>query len=558
MGKLSDKPAIADLVAICAARGLKRVIISPGSRNAPLSISFLGHGGFDVQVIGDERSAGFIALGMSQSDHKPTILVCTSGSALLNYLPAVSEAYYQRIPLLILSADRPEEWVDQMEGQTMRQRGSMSNFVNREFHLPQEAGSADRQWYSARLVNDAITATHWPKCGPVHVNIPLKEPLYGQIEASPEPKIIHPSISTPGLPSNYDKLKGEVSEAQKVMVILGLDKTQSVSADTLARLAKKGVVILNETSSNSASPQALSWIDRTIAAIPESERQAFVPDLLITAGGPLVSKRIKTWLRNEKIAAHWHVDEVEAEKDLFQSLTCSIYCAEGPLLEAFASDLPESDPTYLHRWEELHKKVLHSHDDFLSQAPFSDLKAYQTILEMIPSDSIVQMANSAAVRYVQLFPNRPDITYYGNRGVSGIEGCTSTAMGLSTQVERPVFLLSGDMAFRYDGNAFWNDLRPKNLKCIVINNHGGGIFRIIPGPDSTDHLDRAFEAHQENSAEKMARMYDLEYRVVSDEPELKSGMDWLIASQGPAILEVFTPREKNADILREYFEFLGQ
>ena len=560
MGSLSDKPGIANLVMICHKRGLRRVIISPGSRNAPLSISFMGHGGFDVQVVGDERVAAFMAIGMSQTDGMPTILVCTSGSALLNYAPAVSEACYQRIPLLVISADRPEEWVDQMEGQTMRQEGALSNFVNKEFQIPQEAVEGDRLWFSDRIVNEAITACTYPKPGPVHVNVPLKEPLYGtqDLASMAEVKVIAPMI--PAVNSlnetDWQVLLNELESYSKVMVIMGMASTGVVEISLLQQLKVSGMVIMNETSSNTAGEGVYSWIDRSIAAIPADDQESFLPDLIITFGGPLISKRIKTLLRGHHPSGHWHIDASEAQIDLFQSLTRAIYAEPQAFLSELNERMTALESRYTSRWAELMNSVESKHTAYLSSCPFSDLKVYQELLSALPTDSDVQMANSAAVRYVQVFPNREDIRYHGNRGVSGIEGCTSTAMGMAMVKDNPVVLLTGDMAFRYDANAFWLSERARNLKCIVVNNGGGGIFRIIPGPETTDHLETAFEAHQDNGAKGIAELYDIPYVRAVDEETLAEALNECFADDQTMILEVFTPRALNAQVLRDYFKHL--
>jgi 2-succinyl-5-enolpyruvyl-6-hydroxy-3-cyclohexene-1-carboxylate synthase len=525
-----------------------------------LSISFMGHGGFDVQVVGDERVAGFMALGMSQTDGLPTILVCTSGSALLNYAPAVSEACYQRIPMLVLSADRPEEWVDQMEGQTMRQQHALKNFVNREFQLPQEASDGDRLWYSDRLINEAITACNYPQPGAVHINIPLKEPLYGtqDSDAVTQMKVIEPMIpAVKELSENdWQVLIDELAGYAKVMLIMGMASNEVVELSLLQHLKASGMVIMNETSSNAAGEGVYSWIDRSIAAIPSNEEEAFLPELIITCAGPLISKRIKTLLRGHHPEAHWHIDACEAQIDLFQSLTRAIYSEPQYFLSELSQRMGGLDQTYSTGWERLMKSVDERHETYLSNAPFSDLKSYEQILASIPHGADVQMANSAAVRYVQVFPNRADITYHGNRGVSGIEGCTSTAMGMAMVKENPVVLLTGDMAFRYDANAFWLSKRAQNLKCIVINNGGGGIFRIIPGPESTAHLETAFEAHQDNGAKGIAELYDIPYLSADDEETLAEALNECFADDRTLILEVFTPRELNAEVLRSYFEYL--
>lgn len=561
MTELSDKIGIAQLVEVCYERGLRRVVLSPGSRNAPLSISFLGHGGFDVHVVGDERSAAFIALGMSQSDSMSTILVCTSGTALLNYAPAVAEACYQRIPLLLLTADRPEEWVAQMEGQTMKQQGALSNYLNKEIQLPQEPLEADRIRYNERLVNEAISATSFPKLGPVHVNIPLKEPLYGTVERdlSKAPKAI---VSTePERHVSQEHLTNlihELSGKKKVLLIIGLGSPGDITEECLTRLSEKGVVILSEATSNVSGQGVNSWIDRSLAAMPIDETNDYLPDLIISVGGPLISKRVKLFLRENRAEAHWHIDPSQAEIDLFQSLTRAIYAEPSQVLAELSTHMGSIDKGYSERWKNLLDISLERHTGYLAEAPFSDLKAYEQIMAALPRDASVQLANSAAVRYAQLFDHRSDLSFYSNRGVSGIDGCTSTALGMAIVQEGLVVLLSGDMAFRYDSNAFWNKERPENLKCIVVNNEGGGIFRFITGPDSTQHLENAFEAHQANSAKGIADLYDIPYLSADDEESLRQALIEFYETPGEMILEIFTPRNENSGVLRDYFASISK
>ncbi len=560
MGKVTDKVGIAHLVEICYQRGLKRVVLSPGSRNAPLSISFLGHGGFDVRVVGDERSAGFIALGMSQSDGVATILVCTSGTALLNYGPAVAESFYQRIPLLILSADRPEEWVNQMEGQTMQQEAVLSNFLNKEFQLPQEPKEQDRIWFNDRLVNEAITGTSDPKRGPVHINVPLKEPLYNTVEYdySKEVKIIESAgVNSYLKDSEWTALLEELVEAKKVMLIMGLGNPGSISDRCIDDLLAKGVVILNECTSNLAREGVNSWVDRSIEALSGRDIGEYLPDLVISVGGPLVSKRLKLLMRNNGIQSHWHVDGCNPEIDLFQCLTRAIKADPRPFIKDLSDKMVTKGDDFKSLWSRLNDEVVKAHESYLDSAPYSDLIAYRSVLKKLPANAHIQMANSAAVRYVQLFKNRRTLCYYSNRGVSGIDGCTSTAVGMALVKDEPVILLSGDMAFRYDSNAFWNKDLPRNLKCIIVNNGGGGIFRIIPGPESTDYLEEAFESHQENSAEGIANLYDIPYIKASDTRSIEQGLDLLFSKEGLMILEIFTPREANATVLRDYFKHIS-
>ena len=555
--KASDKPAIARLVDICHAQGLKRVLISPGSRNAPLSLSFAEHGSFDVKVIPDERAAAFMALGMSQLDHIPTILLCTSGSAVLNYAPAVAEAFYQRIPLLVISADRPNEWVDQLEGQTMMQKGVLSNFVNKEFDLPQEPNDEVSLRYHDRLVNEAIAACSFPIPAPVHLNVHLREPLYGLSEKNQEIQVIKFAQQKESLPDHalLNELKGELKRYSKVMLLMGMHSPDSELKNAVLSLAKKGWVVLNESSSNLSDDAVISCIDRCLETMSPEEQEQFQPELIISFAGPLVSKKIKQRFRKMKPKAHWHIDEHQSHIDMFQCQTRAIQYNPNSMLNALLEVVPMTDDSFSRSWNSLSKKSQERHASFLAGCAWSDLKAYDMVFRQFPKHAKVQMANSAAVRYVQLYDHR-ELSFYGNRGVSGIDGCTSTAVGMAHESEEHVVLLSGDMAFRYDANAFWTTDVPKGLKCIVINNGGGGIFRIIPGPKASGHMEDLFEAAMENSAEGVAALNKLPYLSANNETDLEKALEKLFKDDETMVLEIFTPREENEIVLQAYFDAL--
>jgi len=558
MVKTSDKASVAALVSICYGQGLRRVIISPGSRNGPLSLSFKEHGGFDVQVIPDERAAAFMALGMSQFDKVPTILLCTSGSAVLNYAPAVAEAFYQRIPLLVISADRPKEWVDQLEGQTMLQNGVLKNFVNKEIDLPQEPSDEIGKRFHDRLVNEAIAACQYPVPAPVHLNVHLTEPLYGLTEANAEVRLIEEILVKKCLPdeSLIKELLSDLKDHPRVILLMGMHSPDQALEKTLNGLSSKGWVIMNESSSNLRGDKIISCIDRCLEAIKTENEELLKPDLIISFGGPLVSKKIKQRFRKDPPKAHWHIDAHQPHIDMFQCLNKAIRVDPSLLLAALNEGLHEMKSEFQDHWLEISDRSIKNHFAFLEVASWSDMKAYSQILDALPSQARIQMANSAAVRYVQLYDHLRNQEFYANRGVSGIDGCNSTAVGMAHLSKEPVVLLTGDMAFRYDVNAFWSNQIPRGLKCIVVNNGGGGIFRIIPGPSASGHLEELFEAAMENSAEKVASLSGLPYLSAKNEVELESSLKELFADDATMVLEIFTPREENEKVLAAYFKAL--
>jgi len=522
------KQAIISLVQICKAHQLSNVVISPGSRNAPLTIAFSEEDYFNCYSIKDERSAGFFALGLAQQSNQPSILVCTSGSAALNYGPAIGEAFYQKLPLLVLTADRPGEWTNQGIGQSMQQQNLFANFVLKSFELPQEAEDEQTLWYSDRLVNEAIlTATGTPR-GPVHINIPLKEPLYNKLEIKHQPKIIKQTKVDISLPKpEFDFLK-EVSQYEQV-------------------------VVLSETNANLYDESYVNCIDRTIALI--EDQSAFVPDLLITFGHSVISKQVKKMLQKANITNHWHLDESGQIYDTYKALTKVVTCNADDLMRHIIR-FGSIESTYKKFWQHISEKANAQHKKYLKKCAFSDMKVFDLVLDALPVESVLHAANSTSVRYLQLFNHRNDLTYFANRGVSGIDGCTSTAVGYAVNSEQPVTLITGDIAFFYDVNGLWNNYLPPNFKIVIVNNSGGGIFRIIDGPSTTNALDYYLETTHETNAENAAKTYGLQYLSADNENQLKESLNKLFSINQAAILEVFTPREENDKVLKAYFEFL--
>lgn len=557
----TNKPAIQALVNICKAQGLQHIVISPGSRNAPLTIAFNEDAFFKTYSIIDERSAGFFALGIAQKTGLATVLVCTSGSASLNYSPAIAEAYYQQIPLLVLTADRPVEWIDQGIGQSMNQSHIYQNFILKSFSLPQEAEREQALWYSSRLVNEAIllTASATQK-GPVHINIPFKEPLYGEaVNANFKPRIIHKTnIEAHLAETEVQHLKSIWKEANCILIVVGVlayDESLNTLLNTLLQKHLK-VALLSETNSNLSGAKLITCIDRTLAAIDSPV--AFQPDLLITLGHAVISKRIKKMLQRMVIPHHWHISTRAQVIDTYQSLSQVITCGMSHFIKHLLHfEDTKSESTYQSMWLKAAAKAKQKHLKYIENIEFSDLQAFSIILPKLPKHSVVQVANSASVRYCQLFDIRADLRYYANRGVSGIDGCTSTAVGYATVTDEPVTLITGDIAFLYDVNALWNNYLSKRLKIIIINNAGGGIFRIIDGPSNTDELEEFFETTHQTKADHIAQTYGLSYFSAHNANGLQVELDALFKCEQAAILEVFTPRLQNDVVLKNYFNCIA-
>ncbi len=557
MPMVSDKEFVCRLVQLFKLKGVKHIVFSPGSRNAPLIISFNGDPFFKCIVVPDERSAGFFALGMAQFLQEPVAVCCTSGTAPLNYAPSLAEAYYQKVPLIALTADRPKEWIDQGAGQSMRQENIFQNYIKFSAQLIGETNDPDLLWYNDRLISEAIDKSMLPAMGPVHINVPLREPLYGKAESHqfqvPKPIQFHQPKSTLA-ESSIDSLQDDWKTHTKKLLILGQSKKNKVRTDLIDKLiARNDVLVIAE---NIANCNAISLAKIMAAAAANVED--FVPDLLITTGDAIVNKAVKKIFANAKLQSHWHIDHAGAYKDVFQSLSDILPIAELDFLQMISSWEHAEGAAYKKMGNQLIVGAHLKHDQFMKELAWSDLKAFDLIMSQLPENSALHLSNSSPIRYAQFFPLNENIEVCSNRGVSGIDGCSSTAVGYAHASNIPTCLITGDVAFFYDSNAFWNEYIHPKLKIIVINNGGGGIFRMIDGPDTTDQLETYFESHHQASVEGVAKTYGLSYVKATDEEGLKKELNNIFAPsyEGAVILEILTPRLDNAKHYKSYLEHL--
>ena len=546
------------LARIFREKGLDTVVFSPGSRNAPLIMTFTAVAGIRCLSVADERSAAYFALGVALRTGRPVAVACTSGTAALNYAPAVAEAYYQQVPLLVLTADRPAEWIDQGDGQALRQDNLYANYIKRYFRYPQHADGPEDRRHIMLLANEALDASLYPEAGPVHINLPFTDPLYDfSPDLSTPVRITHTSPA-PSLPEEEEirSLAAIWNHSRKKMILTGLMPAGNGLDKILEPLADDpSVIFLTETTSNLHIQGAITDIDKVVSTFTKEEAATFAPDLLITAGGHIVSKMIKKFLRDHPPAEHWHLSPAATPMDTFQALTRVIPGTLATFFSRLTQHAVRGTGDHATRWQERDRRSGERHDTFLQKAPFTDLKAFDIIFRELPEGCTIHLANSTPVRYSQLYPLQKHFSFHSNRGVSGIDGCTSTAAGAALDAGDDTFLLTGDIAFFYDQNGLWHDHRSPRLKIIVINNGGGGIFRFIEGPDTTGHLD-LFETPHHLTARHVAALHDIRYHEATDEASLTEKIRTISSTAGPVILEVFTPREKNGEVLREYFRKL--
>jgi 2-succinyl-5-enolpyruvyl-6-hydroxy-3-cyclohexene-1-carboxylate synthase len=546
-------PLAQSIIEICHAKGVHDIIISPGSRNAPLTIGFTNNPNFRCYSIADERCAAFFAIGIAQQTQKPVAVVCTSGSALLNYYPALAEAFYSQIPFIVISADRPFDKIDIGDGQTIRQENVFVNHSLYNANLLEEASEENDVF-----INEAINVAIAHK-GPVHINAPFEEPLYETTNK------LSVDFNVTSLFKVHRQVRVEDiiafstlwNHSQKILVLIGECFPNAIEQKWLEQLAAlPAVVVMTETTSNLHHPSFINNIDNLITPFTAKEFTELQPRILITFGGMIVSKRVKAYLRKYKPRHHWHIDELRAY-DTFGMLTKHFHVSPNQFFKQFLPFVKNVESNYKTTFETIHQSRKVKHKAYLSKVDFCDLKAFETILSALPTKIQLQISNSAAIRYAQLFAIDKSIEVFCNRGTSGIDGSTSTAIGAAVGSNKPTVLITGDVSFLYDSNALWNNYIPKNFKIILVNNGGGGIFRILPGHQENETFNTYFETSHCLTAEHLAKMYRFEYTTASDEKSLTKGLKQLFSQNDqPMILEVFTPTRDNDKLLKQYFKEL--
>ncbi|MDD4920891.1 MAG: 2-succinyl-5-enolpyruvyl-6-hydroxy-3-cyclohexene-1-carboxylic-acid synthase [Bacteroidales bacterium] len=549
---LSTKKNVLQTVALLKAHGVDHIVISPGSRNAPLTDCFSQDPFFKCFSIVDERSAGYFAIGLINKLKKPVTLCCTSGTALLNYAPAVAEAFYQELPLVVVSADRSPAWIGQMDGQTLPQQGAFGQMVRKSVQLP-EIHSEEDTWYCNRLINEALMACTFESAGPVHINIPISEPLFDFTEAA-----LPPARKINAFPGNrmadMNPFSARWNESAKRMILIG-QMPQNKELTTLLEILAQNLdcVVLCEHLSNAVSPSFIGNFDALICSLTESESEALTPDLLITLGGHVVSKRVKKYFRNHPPKNHWHMTPSGMCPDSFQCLT----------------DLIKTDPLYF--FKEL--KTMDSRDKGFAgtwiqassqiaapekNMPFSDIAVVGSFLRRLPEKSSLFVGNSSSVRNIQLYPMPANTEVFCNRGTNGIEGSISTASGYAAVHNGLTFLLIGDLSFFYDLNGLWNKSITGNLRILLINNGGGGIFNLLPGLDKSEALGPYIAAQHNSSAEGWVHAAGFGYLKAENTSQLeKSLSEFVVAKSDRAIvLEVFTSPNINKSAFNSYYHLL--
>lgn len=550
---------------VFSAHKVEYAIICSGSRSAPLTLSFVRNTKIKPIFIFDERSAAFIALGIAQRLNKPVVLICTSGTAAQNFAPAVTEAFYQQIPLLVLTADRPKEWIGQRDGQAIKQEQIFEPNIIKSYSIQIADNHDDNNWYLNRILNEAILKSTSSESGPVHINFGFREPFYpekNKVGNSENVQIIKRFDTHKSINKNiWDDFVSLLIQYPKKLIVVGqmLPNNEFNTALNSFVNDNKLPIIADINSNFQFIDNAINYSDLIVSSENENQLSGLKPDLLITFGRELVSKNLKKFLRNYKPACHIHVQERDEIIDTFQTITH--LAPVSP--ESFVNELVNrvniaSSKKYLELWKQKNSEQKLLLEEFIEQNKNSELGILHSIIQYIPEDSVLHTANSLSVRYLNLISS-PTTLNYCNRGTSGIDGCTSTAIGSAIVSDEIVTLITGDVAFFYDSNAFWNDFVPKNLRIIIINNNGGAIFRSVEGAKQQPELETYFVGKNKRTAQLIAKEFDIDYHNYSNQiPDNEVLLAFFSKSKKAKIMEIQTENIQNQDFFVKLREYVGK
>lgn len=541
--------------------GIEHIVVCPGSRNAVLVHNFNECPQLTCHPVTDERSAGFVALGIRQHTNTPVAVCVTSGSALLNLLPATAEATYQKCGIVVISADRPEAWIGQLDGQTMPQQGALGTFVTKSVSLPEPTTDTER-WHCRRLVCEAMMENVFNAAHPsVHINVPISEPLF-QFSTKALPKC----TPVTRIPWNEEVFSNEIirkiTKSKNPVIVIGQLQEDIIPEDYLEEMNKKILVISEQLSTpeQSFTDQILARLNKVnlqeASAKDSKKKNEARPDLVIYMGGNTVSKRLRHYLRSLDSAEHIIVNEEGALTDV--SCHTSIIIQGHPSrvfadINGYTFSLKPSP--ILKEWNRLKKEIRKKHEAFMPE--YSQMLAVKLFEEQLEEEEEVYYANSSAVRLGCMYAKG---YRHCNRGLNGIEGSLSTAVGASLIIGEcytsNIYCIIGDLSFFYDQNALWQQEISKNLRTMLLNNGEGGIFRNLPGLNDSPAQHTLISACHRTSAEGICKQYNIRYIKAENELSLQAGIAALTSSKSkaPVLLEVMTDAATDSETLKKYYD----
>lgn len=537
------------LIALLKEYNISNIVISPGGNNIPIIHSMESDVWFKCHSVVDERSAAYYGMGLAQELDEPVALVCTSGTAVSNYLPGVTEAFYQRVPLLIITSDRSPYLLNQLETQKINQVGLFGDVCKKEVTLPIVKDSDD-EWMCARLINEAMIAMLNRGLGPVHINIPTTgDSAQYNCDMLPNVKKIE-YIDCYSDETEWSKYVEKLQNSKKILVIVGENyhSKSNLNGYLSEFVDKTGAVVLTDYMSNVRCYSQINSYKIT-ESISEQDFSKLMPEIVITMGNNILSNNLKKYLRsNRSMIEHWSVEDTEqirdvfkAEKALFSMKSESFFSKVNVLLEE--SNCQHNE--YYELWKQENEKTL------VKEVGFSSLQAVGILQNKIPKDSVVHLAILNSTRAFHFYDCEKNIKVYSNIGALGIDGCMSTFMGHAHATDKMCFLIIGDLSFFYDMNALGiRDVR-NNVRILLLNNGGGSEFHFNMGKENIPTLNDYISVEHSKKAKGWVESLGYEYISVSSESELESSIDKFVGSSvNPIVMELFTDMESDAKVVK--------
>src|SRR5574344_2980662 len=552
----SNKENVNILTSLLVAHGVSRAVVCPGSRNAPIVHNLNACPDMECYSVTDERSAGFVALGMAQASDMPVVVCVTSGSALLNLAPAVAEAYHQHLPLIVISADRPASWINQQDGQTIVQSGALDGIVAKSVNLP-EPHTDEERWHCNRLVNEAVNESRCRGLCPVHINVPISEPLFEfTLKKLPYERMFNVLTSASTEKSMTDLIINSLHSAEKPMIVIGqMNVLDAVNIRNAVMRIEKQCVVFYECLGVECENHKYPLFDSVVDKIKDSEE--YKPDTILYIGGTLISKRMRNFLRSAKKAQTIVVNTEARIYDTFMNLHYLVQGNPVDVLENIADNLSHEEQNrsatlFYKRWVSLFNSQLCAYGNFVPR--YSQMCAVSMFYDNVITSGMkyfVHAANSMAVRLANIYAEN---YVFCDRGVNGIEGCLSTAAGFFIENRRRTYCIIGDLSFFYDGNALWNKYLDCDFRILLLNNGGGGIFNSLPGLSASPAKKKYVSACHDTDAAGLCASYHVNYVSAKDISQLETGMYDFINNDydRPVLFEVFTHQDEDNKVYDEF------
>ena len=502
--------------------GVNSVVLSPGSRNAPLMVALDKNPHFRVYLQPDERAAAYTAMGLAIASGKPVVVCCTSGTAVANYLPAVVEAFYQQAPLICLTADRPQSSVDNRTGQTIRQRNIFGDYIVKQALLEVEDDLFSLTGKLKKVLEGVFA-------GPVHINLALEEPLYDEVSL-PDFEFTVAPTKQPNI-SISQQVIDLLRNARKPLLLLGQMDPNTHMQDVVNQWIEAGGMAAGEIICNVSHHRLIRHLDLLI------KDDGIQPDIVISVGRDWVSKRIKGKFTVPVI----HIENLHYLPQPFGKVDVHIKADPAPILSKLTSYIEKQD------LQPEEKDRVYRERFAKADVPWSDFSAVRTFMHFLPEESVLHLGNSSAIRYAMLFDAKGRVVY-SNRGTAGIDGSLSSAIGQAIHHKTPTFCLLGDVSLFYDSNAMWLGAAVPNCKIVVINNGGGHIFQLIDGPDKQPQIAEWQQSPPNLSLRQLSGAFGYSYLSAANTDEVRDAMQQMNNTTSLQILEIFTNGKTSAEV----------